>query len=293
MNRDFDRDPLKEPSLEEMTEKAIELLSKNTNGFFLMVEGSQIDWASHENDPLGIVTEILAFDRAVKVSLDFAKKNNNTIVIVAPDHGNSGLTIGNRDLSSYSSEPFERFINPFLSAKFSTEKVSREISSNRSNIKEVLKNFWGLTNLTEKENLFLQETKNLKEGLSVLFSKRAGLGFTSNGHTGEDVLLGIYDPRNKRLEGVVENTDIFYFICEALGINYSFYRNLLFQDVRDIFKDAEISEISSTSNTVLKVKTKKETFYFYQNQSIAKKENREFRLLTPTVKIKDRWFISQ
>ena len=61
---------------------------------FLMVEGSQVDWAAHANDPVGIITEFLAFDEAVGKVMDFARSNGETAVIVLADHGNSGFTIG-------------------------------------------------------------------------------------------------------------------------------------------------------------------------------------------------------
>jgi len=72
---DIDRNPEKIPSLSEMTGKALEVLSKHENGFFLMVEGSQVDWAAHANDPIAIITEFLAFDEAVGKVMDFANQN--------------------------------------------------------------------------------------------------------------------------------------------------------------------------------------------------------------------------
>ena len=90
MPYDIDRNPEKFPSLAEMTQKAIEILSKKENGFFLMVEGSQVDWAAHGNDPVGIITEYLAFDEAVGRAIDFAKEDGETAVVILSDHGNSG-----------------------------------------------------------------------------------------------------------------------------------------------------------------------------------------------------------
>ncbi|MEG0836011.1 MAG: alkaline phosphatase, partial [Christensenellaceae bacterium] len=55
-----------QPSLSEMTDKSIEILSQNKKGFFLMVEGSKVDWAAHTNDPAAAVSEYRAFDEAVK-----------------------------------------------------------------------------------------------------------------------------------------------------------------------------------------------------------------------------------
>ena len=93
------RPDLDEPSLAEMTKTAIDLLSTNRNGFFLVVEGSKVDWAAHVHDAVGLMSDVLAFDRAFQVALDFAKRDGNTIVIVASDHATGGLTIGSSDLS--------------------------------------------------------------------------------------------------------------------------------------------------------------------------------------------------
>jgi alkaline phosphatase len=75
------------------TEKAIDVLSKNKRGFFLMVEGSQIDWGAHQNDVEYVISETLDFDQAVGKALDFASKDKNTLVIVTADHETGGLAI--------------------------------------------------------------------------------------------------------------------------------------------------------------------------------------------------------
>lgn len=83
-----------EPTIAEMTEKAIELLDAgNKNGFFLVIEGSQIDWASQANDLEDMLVQLRAFDLAVKEALDFARGDGNTLVIVTADHEAGGLVI--------------------------------------------------------------------------------------------------------------------------------------------------------------------------------------------------------
>lgn len=82
------------------TATAIRHLDKNQNGFFLMVEGSQIDWGGHANDAEYLVSELLDFDRAIGVALAFAKKNKNTLVIVTADHETGGFTLAS-DGSDY------------------------------------------------------------------------------------------------------------------------------------------------------------------------------------------------
>lgn len=75
------------------TEIALDKLSKNKNGFFLMVEGSQIDWGGHDNDEKYVISELIDFDNAVGVAIDFVNKNPETLLIVTADHETGGLAI--------------------------------------------------------------------------------------------------------------------------------------------------------------------------------------------------------
>ena len=78
--------------LPKATSKALEMLD-NENGFFLMIEGSQIDFACHDNDSATLVEEMRDFNKAINVVLDFAEKDGNTLVVVTADHETGGLTI--------------------------------------------------------------------------------------------------------------------------------------------------------------------------------------------------------
>ncbi|KAA0230454.1 alkaline phosphatase [candidate division KSB1 bacterium] len=80
-------------TLPAMTAKAIEILAQNKNGFFLMVEGSQIDWGSHDNNSDYAIMEMVDFDDAIGVGLDFAKKNNETLIVVTADHETGGYSL--------------------------------------------------------------------------------------------------------------------------------------------------------------------------------------------------------
>ena len=79
------------------TETAINLLSQSTKGFFLMVEGSEIDFMAHENITPGVVLETLDFDRAIGAALKFAAKNGETLIIVTADHETGGMSINGGD----------------------------------------------------------------------------------------------------------------------------------------------------------------------------------------------------
>ncbi len=75
------------------TNTALTLLKQNKKGFFLMVEGSQIDWGGHANDISYVTSEMIDFDKAIGAVLDFAQKDGNTLVIVTADHETGGLAL--------------------------------------------------------------------------------------------------------------------------------------------------------------------------------------------------------
>ncbi len=100
LSYEYDRDFAIQPSIAEMTNKSIELLSQDPDGFFLMVEGSQIDFAAHNGDKVRNALETIAFDKAVDVAMDYVKDHNNTILIVTADHETGGLVVLSHNLSS-------------------------------------------------------------------------------------------------------------------------------------------------------------------------------------------------
>lgn len=86
------------------TQKAIDYLSQNEKGFFLVVEGSQIDWGCHDNDADYVISEMLDFDKAIGSALDYAQKDTNTLVIVLADHETGGFTLGAKDTVNMKSD---------------------------------------------------------------------------------------------------------------------------------------------------------------------------------------------
>lgn len=83
------------PTLAQMTEKAISLLEKNQNGFFLQVEGASIDKQDHAANPCGQIGETVDLDEAVQKALEFARQDGNTLVIVTADHAHTSQIIAN------------------------------------------------------------------------------------------------------------------------------------------------------------------------------------------------------
>ena len=89
-----------EPALADMTKKALKILSKDDNGFILMVEGSQIDWGGHANNLDYVIRQTLLFDDAVKEGLKFAQNDGSTLVIVTADHETGGIALTSKDRKS-------------------------------------------------------------------------------------------------------------------------------------------------------------------------------------------------
>lgn len=91
--------------LPPMSKKAIDYLSNSEEGFFLMIEGSQIDWAGHANDVNYLISEMQDFDRILDIALDFAEKDGETLVIVTGDHECGGLTLNDYESTRKNIKP--------------------------------------------------------------------------------------------------------------------------------------------------------------------------------------------
>lgn len=270
------------PTLSEMTQKAMDILSKDQDGFFLMVEGSKIDWAAHANDPVGLVGDILAFDKAVEAALDFAKKRQDTLVVVASDHGTGGVSFGNASLSKgYDKEPLKSFIDPLMAAKMTGEGVSAMLNEDRSNVVEVMATYYGITDLTEEEIKAIVDSTSIQYTVGPILSKRAYIGWTTNGHTGQEVALGIYSPNNDFMSGVVDNTDIARYIADQLGLSLENATKELFVPVRTAF-EAKGASVKWNNDDVkdiyIEVTKGSDVLKLYINTNTAVLNNQEIEL---------------
>ncbi|MDI9395421.1 MAG: alkaline phosphatase [Euryarchaeota archaeon] len=271
MAPDIDRSELapEEPSLAEMTGKAVELLSQDKDGFFLMVEGSQVDWANHANDPAYVVTEFLAFDEAVKVAVDFAEKDGHTLVLAFPDHNTGGMTIGSISDPNYTSTTVEDVVDPLKGMNLSSAGLAKKIGTNISseNIKTQLETWWGI-DATDEDVTNLLELHDNGEGLSldyaineVICKKHTVIGWTTHGHCGEDVPLWAYGPDCPA--GYIDNTEIAGYVAKKLGFDLNKTNSDLFVEVEEVFSrddgDGKLNEseylldTTNSSNPVLKI----------------------------------------
>ncbi len=255
-----------EPSLAEMTEKAIEILSGNPKGFFLFVEGSKVDWASHANDPIGVLSDVIAFDQAVSTALEFAKADKNTLVLVFADHGNGGMSIGNKSTDeTYSKMSWASVIEPLTKACLTGEGVEKLLIDlaqdgdgdgvkddvSEADVRSTMAVYYGIsvddpkTKLTDEEVLQIQTriaalineklvppvapavaTYGLNYVVGPMMSRRSNIGWTTNGHTGED--LFVYAFGNTANLGTIENTDIARLAAKAMGFDLKKLESILF-----------------------------------------------------------------
>ncbi|MEW4289712.1 alkaline phosphatase [Rossellomorea marisflavi] len=279
LSYDLDRSELKpdEPTLREMTRTAISHLSKEKKGFFLMIEGSKVDWAAHQHDPVGMISEILSFDRAVGEALSFAKKDGNTMVVAVTDHGNSGLTIGNTDLDgSYKHQSVNRFIDPLKKARLTVEGAASLLEG--KDAKDALDAY----GLDSQSCRWSPSKKELKAQMTSSLSQKAGLGFTTHGHTGEDVFLYAFGPGKP--SGLHENTDLPGIMADFLGFSLGTYRSW-YADGRDSLEKQgyEVTLKTGTANPEMVAKKGKTILRFPENKNYYMSNNDKIPLKSVTV----------
>lgn len=217
------------PSLSALTEKGIEVLSKNNpNGFFMMVEGGRIDHASHAQDAVGTIMDTIAFDEAIQIAIDFYKKNpKDTLIIIAADHETGGMGLGfgkNYKLN------LEALKNVNISVE---DKLQTLYTGDKDKYyKELAQNF-GLENLETEEKKRIEEAMKLEDdeksiggyykptaiAAAHIISERAGLQWTSFAHTATQVPLSAIGEGAENFVGFKDNTEVAKEIAKAMGGN--------------------------------------------------------------------------
>lgn len=198
--RAWDR-PATVPSLAEMTDKALATLDRDPDGFFLLVEGSQIDWAGHDNDLVGVVSEMEDFLAAVGRVLAFAEEQGDTLVVVTADHETGGLSLG--------SEGVYRFDPGALRGLTATPRAMAErFAAGEGELAELVAAHVPFALSGEEVALLAgaaREVGAAQAAISALFDARTHAGWTTGGHTGVDVPLYAYGPGREAFAGVMEN----------------------------------------------------------------------------------------
>lgn len=279
MPYELERDPKTTPSLAEMTQKAIDMLSENPNGFFLMVEGSKVDWAAHDNDGKPAVTDFLAFDKACKIALDFAQNDGHTLVVIMPDHGTGSVTIGNaRSNHGYDKKSLSQLMSPIDDYQISVWTMADKMKAvETSEWPELFEKFFNVQ-ITKEDIEFLQTASDYKkstltqdqrkgnESMSHLLGQflygRTYFGFTTFGHTMENVFYAMYHPQNDVLTGFVTNMQMHEYLCRQLNLTDSLpvLTSRIYADHHKVFEgySTQIDSLAPNHYKLL-VKNKKNT----------------------------------
>ncbi|KAJ1343105.1 hypothetical protein BSLG_002131 [Batrachochytrium salamandrivorans] len=231
MSYNIDRDPLVEPSLVEMSQKALALLDKASQkqdtGFFLMIEGSRIDMAAHTNDPSAHIGDILQYNDVIEAVKSFVDSHPDTILISTSDHETGGLSVGHQLGPMY--PVYAWYPDAITGVKHSAEYIVRQLKQYKgANITDFITNtvFPKWLNSTSPEPsdvAYLSNTApdadQMEYHVGGIVSDWAGLGWSTHGHSAVDVNLYAYGAHAEELFGNHENTDIGHFISRNLNLD--------------------------------------------------------------------------
>lgn len=196
-------DRVKTPALSTMTNAALKQLKKNDKGFFLLIEGSQIDWAGHDNDIVNAMGELSDFEKAFEAAITFAKKDGETLVIATADHSTGGLSIAKGGNYNWYPEKIQ-------AVKKTPDYMAGKIKKG-SSASSILKKYVGFT-LTKKEIKSVTDVRKksittIDNAIEKIINTRSNTGWTTSGHTGDDVNIYAYGPSANAFSGHLDNTD--------------------------------------------------------------------------------------
>ena len=225
MSYEIDRDPALEPSLLEMTSKALELLSgASKQGFFLMIEGGRIDHAGHANDPAAHVHDILAFDAALSAAHEFAQDSGETLLVSVADHETGGLALGRNENNTgvYAWRP------EYLKTVDASIEVMMNSVDNAASLRAVLKRSAKIESFSKAEDALLAEVDQLEgrgralrasQVASILISQRALIGWSTWGHTAVDIEVFTSGPRSSVFRGHHTNFEVGRLLAQAMDFD--------------------------------------------------------------------------
>lgn len=258
---DLDRDENVHPSLEEEALVALNALTEATKdsdkGFFLLVEGSRIDHAGHNNDPAAQVREVLAFDKAFKAVKDFADNSDvETILISTSDHETGGLATARQISPNYPEYIWypEVLLNAKHSGEFLTKKIANYDGDDLKTfiVEEILKKDLGIKDFTDEEvDLLVKNKANTHYILNNIVSFRSQTGWSTHGHSAVDVNIYAYSNKKptlfklyEKLSGNHENIEIGQFIADHFDLDLEYVTDLV-RDTQHKPKNLEAYKIEA------------------------------------------------
>jgi len=233
IDRENDNDLKKKvPTLAEMAQTAIEHMKGHNKGFVMQIEGGKVDWAAHANDVAALLYDQLAFDEAIKVAIDFAEKDKETLVIITTDHGNAnpGIIYGKNANNNFDSiQKYTKTNEWILNAihpDSSTAQI-REIiaASNGATItddeaKTIISYY---QDINKKDDAGLYNYKKLPfKAFAEMQKKTNSVGWISMDHSGDYVECCAFGPGSDLLKPFIKNTDLHYLMLAAAEVDNRF-----------------------------------------------------------------------
>lgn len=193
--------------LAAMTDKTLSLLHKqNENGFFVMIEGSQIDWCGHANDIACAMKEMDDFAGAISLAKAYVDANPDTLLVITADHSTGGLTLGSNGVYEWKTDVVAK-------VKASVKEITNTLYDMKP---EKMAQSWNeLTGLpfdTDTKKRLTSAQKESKEALykaaNKLINDASFTGWTTKGHTAIDVQIFAYGEGRDTFIGSLNNTQI-------------------------------------------------------------------------------------
>jgi alkaline phosphatase len=223
---EIDRAATREPSLAEMTAKTLAVLSRNPRGFFVMIEGGRIDHAAHRNDAPGTIRDTLAFDDAVGVALEFARKHPDTLLIVTADHETAGMALIGH--SKDSKEYVGIDLAAIRKARASFEVIAHELGTNPTpqKVRQVVAQYLDIQ-ITDSEARIVADDTIRKldpanygypymHSLAFVLRPYLRVGWGSQTHTATPLYAFGVGPGSERIKGLLHNTQVFEIMTTAM-----------------------------------------------------------------------------
>ncbi|WP_207480912.1 alkaline phosphatase [Arenibaculum pallidiluteum] len=202
--------PAGQPSLAQMTEVALDTLSRDEDGFVLFLEEENTDTFGHAHDAATAMHAMASFEASMQKVLDFQKENPDTLVVMVADHDTGGMSV--QPGPGATPAVFRDF-----TATAAAEMAERFDPADADSIRATVAEHTALT-LSDEEIAALQGSEDVALGLAELLSAKGGVAFTTTGHTGVDVPIYAIGPGAELFAGVQANSSVGQHVADALGL---------------------------------------------------------------------------
>ena len=220
------------PTLAEMAKVALENLKGNGKGFLLQIEGGKVDHAGHSNDTAAQIHDQMAFEDAVKIAIEFAEKDKNTLVIITADHATGGPSLngaGNeymestkglvsvaKHTSSYG--PMTDMIGKAATPASVQSAVEAKLGIQLKSVEAQI-----VSDAMNGKSIFsaLELQGGKLSALSLVLQNYTKVGWTSLNHTSEHVLVSAFGPGSEQVRGLTKNFEFFDMMLAAKGLKWS------------------------------------------------------------------------